>query len=453
MVGIFATTGADAAFVHPGLGLSQAELNKIKAEVNAGVQPRKAGWDKMMSYSSSYASLSYTPHPVADCQDGGGGDLCKDSLAAYTHSLIWVVTGNQANANKAIEIMNAWSSTLVSITSAPGGYVRQHVLVSGMTAQPFCEAAEIIRYTNAGWKATDITRFENMLKNAFLPNINTEPTENGNYEASAINSLLAIGVFCNDQTIYNLGVNFYRNGTQNGALHNYIYESGQCQETCRDQGHSMMGIGELVDAAEIAWHQGLDLYGDLPDPVTGMPRLAKGLEYTANVTNNICMASTCGDKCENTDISTQPMWEKGWNHYGNRMHRTDMKYTKYNAEVKGRPSGKSETNNFDWQTLTHSNMAIANTSVNAAIVTEPSAKISLEATKRGGIISIDFGAKLQKADIAILEINGKLFGKGSIANKSSVQLTMGRNLPNGMYIVRVADCQKTYCRTFVIGHQ
>jgi hypothetical protein len=37
---------------------------------------------------------------------------------------------------------------------------------------------------------------------------------------------------------------------------------GLCQETGRDFTHSQWGIGGLIHFAEIAWHQGIDLYSE-----------------------------------------------------------------------------------------------------------------------------------------------------------------------------------------------
>lgn len=56
-------------------------------------------------------------------------------------------------------------------------------------------------------------------------------------------------------------------------LQHYIYPNGQSQEACRDQDHSMVGVGLYVDIAEIAWNQGDDLYGFLDN------RILTGLEW------------------------------------------------------------------------------------------------------------------------------------------------------------------------------
>ncbi|GIT04810.1 MAG: hypothetical protein CM1200mP29_02210 [Verrucomicrobiota bacterium] len=54
-----------------------------------------------------------------------------------------------------------------------------------------------------------------------------------------------------------------------------VYPTGQCQETTRAQHYAQLGLGLLGGAAEVAWNQGVDLYG------WGGNRILKGFEYTA----------------------------------------------------------------------------------------------------------------------------------------------------------------------------
>ena len=53
----------------------------------------------------------------------------------------------------------------------------------------------------------------------------------------------------------------------------YFYPNGQCQESCRDQGHVLAGLDTMGYLAEVAWNQGVDLYGELDD------RILKGYEW------------------------------------------------------------------------------------------------------------------------------------------------------------------------------
>ncbi|MEU4667933.1 hypothetical protein AB0F91_08175 [Amycolatopsis sp. NPDC023774] len=97
---------APAAFTHPGVLVSQAQLDTMRRRVQAGTQPQKQAYDSMMS--SKYASLSYTPHAraVVDCgpssmPNNGCTDEREDAIAAYTQSLAWYVTRDARYANKA----------------------------------------------------------------------------------------------------------------------------------------------------------------------------------------------------------------------------------------------------------------------------------------------------------------------------------------------------------------
>jgi hypothetical protein len=38
--------------------------------------------------------------------------------------------------------------------------------------------------------------------------------------------------------------------------------NGLCQETCRDLGHMQMGLAAMVNTAETAFHQGVDIYDE-----------------------------------------------------------------------------------------------------------------------------------------------------------------------------------------------
>jgi hypothetical protein len=173
-------------------------------------------------------------------------------------------------------------------------------------------------------------------------------------------------------------------------------------------GHTQMGIGELVDAAEIAWKQGIDLYSELPDPQTGIPRLAEGLEFAAKILNGIAMETTCGT-ISKPGYGLDPMWEKSWNHYGNRTG-LDLPYTKMNAE-RSRPEGTSWKAMYAWGTLTHSNLCDSNQVVRV-VYKNPTQHSPLAATPRQYGIGYTFGECFQ--------LNGRcvsaIFNSNSIAN-------------------------------------
>jgi len=81
-----------------------------------------------------------------------------------------------------------------------------------------------------------------------------------------INTLLCIGIFTDNHAIFNTAAERYYRGPGNSGITKYIYPNGQIQETTRDWDHVQLGIGEFAKAAQVAWTQGLDLYGATNKP-------------------------------------------------------------------------------------------------------------------------------------------------------------------------------------------
>jgi len=133
--------------------------------------------------SDSLASLSRNPSPTATVQCGptstpdiGCTAERQDALAAYAMSLAWYISGSAKYAQKAISYMNAWAKTIKGheLSNAP--------LQTGWAGAGWTRAAEIIRWTDAGWAASDVTAFENMLRNVYLPTVIKGSQSNGNWE-------------------------------------------------------------------------------------------------------------------------------------------------------------------------------------------------------------------------------------------------------------------------------
>jgi hypothetical protein len=348
------------AFRHPGVLVNRAQLDFVKAKIQTGAQPWKAAFDK--ARTSTHGSLAYTPHPraIVECgpssnPNNGCTDERNDAVAAYTHALLWYHTGTAAHAQKSISIMNGWAQTITDHTNhnAP--------LQTGWAGSMWAPAAEIIAHTGAGWASADVTRFKTMLRNVYRPELINGSCANGNWELIMTNALMGIGVFLDDRPTFDKAVLLWR-----GRVPAYIYQTtdgssprapGHCsrpswhgqttfvdgvgQETCRDFGHMEWGITAAIDAAETAYQQGLNLYGEQSK------RLRDGLEFHAKYDLGAPAPSwLCGG-----DISTAntPAWEMAYNHYNGRLGISMPMTQQMVARV--RPTG---VNYFmAWETLTH----------------------------------------------------------------------------------------------------
>jgi Alginate lyase len=165
-------------------------------------------------------------------------------------------------------------------------------LAAGIYGSKLAEAAELCAYAKgASWANRE--RAQGMFNNVFYPliaNFSQEQTPNGNWDAAALSAVMAIAVFSDDRPMFERSLGYWRAGVGNGSIEHYIINAdGQCQESGRDQPHTIGGIGHLVEAAAVAWNQGTDLFG------YGNNRLLAGLEYTAkyNLGNSVPFTPNC----------------------------------------------------------------------------------------------------------------------------------------------------------------
>jgi hypothetical protein len=266
-------TIATKPFRHPGMAQNRDDLEYMKQQVLAGKQPWKTAFENLKKETF----LDFKPEPFTHISVGpyganstGGREYGQSASAAYNHALMWYITGDKDYANKAIEILNAWSYRLWDFDA------NNAKLNVGLSGPLFLNAAEILKHTDSGWTENDKKQFERLVLTVFYPTIKDFFTEaNGNWDASIIYTMLCIGVFTDNHEIFNRGVERFYRGIGNSGITKYVYPTGQCQETTRDWDHVQLGIGEFAKAAQVAWTQGLDFYSVAGD------RLALGFEYTA----------------------------------------------------------------------------------------------------------------------------------------------------------------------------
>ncbi|SEC78701.1 Putative Ig domain-containing protein [Streptomyces sp. 3213] len=267
---------AGVTFSHPGLLHTADDLARMKAALAAKQSPVYDGYLALAAHARS--SASYAVQNTGQITTWGRGpanyqnQAVADSAAAYQNALIWSVTGDTAHADKARDILNAWSASLTAITGADGP------LGAGLQAFKFVNAAELLRHTGYdGWSVADIARCEDSFLRVWYPAVSCYMLyANGNWDLTSLQSLLAIGVFCEEPTLFYDALRFAAAGAGNGSvLHRIVTAAGQGQESGRDQGHEQLAVGLLADAAQVAWNQGVDLWGFDDN------RILANLEYAA----------------------------------------------------------------------------------------------------------------------------------------------------------------------------
>ncbi|WP_320775456.1 alginate lyase family protein [Streptomyces sp. CRN 30] len=359
---------APATFTHPGVTVSRAQLDHVRTQVLAGAQPWKGAYDQMTA--SSYADLGRTPKPRATVECGsysnpnyGCTDERQDAIAAYTDALAWYITRDARYAQKAIEIMDAWSAVIKSHTNSNAP------LQTGWAGSSWPKAAEIIKYTyTGGWPGAD--RFAGMLRDVYLPVVIKGSNSNGNWELSMTEAAVGISVFLEDKSSYDSAMARFRTRAaayvylaSDGDLPKTVpsqnlntrdkvvsywqgqstFVTGLTQETCRDLTHTGYGISAISHVAETSRIQGQDLYGtDVGE------RLRQALGFQSKYELGTAVPDwLCGGSLTR---GLGPVTEVGYNALHNRL---GIAMTNTQAlTLQQRPAGTNALFTA-WETLTH----------------------------------------------------------------------------------------------------
>ncbi|MCH6257178.1 alginate lyase family protein [Puniceicoccaceae bacterium K14] len=317
-----------ARFIHPGILHSQSNLDGIRDEIKAHDGKAYPAYSALASHPCSQSSYKVRgPYRrVSRRPDINLYELHDDANGAYQNALMWYFTGDIAHARLAQSILNVWMDELESLEG------HDTLLLAALDGFKLCNAAEILRYTESGWSSERIKQSDDWFLEFWYPIIKDFASfANGNWDAAIMKCMAAIGVYTNSRKIFERAVQFYFSGPGNGSLRHYIVnESGQCQESSRDQAHCQFGLGCLAELCEIGWNQGLDLYGVSGD------LLFKGFEYNAKYNLGFSVPYTpyldrsgkygSGGYVNNLSVISEerrgefrPVFEMIENHYGVRV--------------------------------------------------------------------------------------------------------------------------------------
>ncbi|WP_433173751.1 alginate lyase family protein [Actinoallomurus sp. CA-150999] len=349
-------SAAPATFTHPGMLHNWGDINRAKVRVKAGNDPWLSGWNRLVA--NPHSASTWKANPQATIIRGGTGQnygiLYNDIAAAYQNALRWNVAGTTANGDCARDILNAWSAKLTTVTGDADRF-----LAAGIYGWEFANAAELMR----GYSGFDLARFQKMMVDVFYPLNNQFLTKHNdacitnywaNWDLCNVASVLAIGILTDNAAKFDQAVDYFKNGAGNGSIAHAVpflysnvdgYDLGQWQESGRDQGHTMMGMGQMGAICEMAWNQGTDLYS-----YDGR-RFMKAAQYVAkyNTGNSVPFTTytwgsgTNCSKQSQTVISSasrgqvRPVWDMIYYHYARRLNLS----VPYIATIagNGRPEG------------------------------------------------------------------------------------------------------------------
>jgi len=353
-VGVPSAAGAATSFAHPGMLHTAADFARIKTKLAASDATVTAGLQRLTANGRSQST--WRPRPVATVVRGGAAQnyvqFYLDVHAAYQNALRWRITGETAHADTARDILNAWTGMLTAVNGNADRF-----LAAGIYGYQFANAAELMR----GYDGFDVARAQDMLKRVFYPVNDSFLVKHNdacisnywaNWDLCTMASVMAIGILCDDRAMFDRAVDYFKTGAGNGAIKNavpFLYDGGlgQWQESGRDQGHTVMGIGLMSTICEMAHNQGVDLYG------FDNNRFLAGAEYVAryNLGKDVPFTTYqwgTGQNCarrEQTVISggsrgqMRPVWEMVYNHYVQRQGLSAPNVTAMAAQARAEGGG------------------------------------------------------------------------------------------------------------------
>lgn len=324
--------GEDFPFSHPGIYYSMEDLEAMKAQKDVEGTVSYKGYRQLLA--SKYSDRNYRQRPQELLDVGpynnpnhGGTEYTQDMMAAHYNALRWYLEGDRANAKKAIEILNDWTETLKTVTDSNDIKLRIALMGTEML-----NAAELLKYVynqdpevpeEEKWQQDEIEAFEIFFREKLLSKTESYyPQANGNWDALIGAFNMAAAVYLEDADLLNDCLTQYYignvcggNTASTGALPNYIYPTGEAQESSRDQVHEEMGLTGLSYQCSIAWNQGLNLFEAYDS------RLLKGVVYHSryNLMEEVESETFISDKSRGAAAGT---FEILYQHY--KTYRDDI---------------------------------------------------------------------------------------------------------------------------------
>ncbi|HET9571831.1 MAG TPA: carbohydrate-binding domain-containing protein [Bacteroidales bacterium] len=227
---------AQRVFVHPGIGYTQADIDRMKAMVIAKQEPFYSSFQRLKS--DTYSSITRTARTWNGSLDKDGYAIGSsatsaigfDGRCAVQYALIWKITGDNTYADKAISFLNSYKKvrSVNILGTAPLDNGKIYLLI---------EAAELMR-DYPGWLPADQQAFRNMLTyprysskldmnkqicpetgvtyaywdsqhldtlnrvSYYWTIFNGDPGRHGNQGLFAMRGLMAMGIYLDNDTIY-----------------------------------------------------------------------------------------------------------------------------------------------------------------------------------------------------------------------------------------------------------
>jgi hypothetical protein len=287
---------------HPCMLHTESDFAFIKSKVQSGAQP----WANAFNHleQSKHAQSNWVASPVGKlarldaanwsainrwetegiAEDWYNGihnnytNLMYDAASAYQLALRWKISGNDAYATTAVNILNSWVKNCTGyIVNKSGSFIDPNECLIAIQIHQLANAGEILR-TSDKWATADFEAFKKWMVDVFYKHAsrflqshnNTCETHYWlNWDLAQMTAVLSIGILTDDKSKINEAIKYFKLGIGAGNIKKAVPFThkdpdsnetlGQCQESGRDQGHATLCVALLGAFLQMADNIGVDL--------------------------------------------------------------------------------------------------------------------------------------------------------------------------------------------------
>lgn len=245
-------------FSHPGTFLSASNTKTLQNDVQAN-PIRKKALEKLIKDTP----LTYRPQALekVDIDWGGKGighkECTKDGETAVAATLLFWATGDRRYGALAISILREWSTInkIFRGNNAP--------LEAAWSVCSMARAAELLKYSSLQkeWQSVE-PAFLIWLDDIIMPVLKEASLWRwdfiNNWHFSIVCARMQIAILREDQKEWQWAIDTYKCIFPKALVLSDCI--GETTEVRRDLTHSQMLLGGMAQAAEMAWHQDIDIY-------------------------------------------------------------------------------------------------------------------------------------------------------------------------------------------------
>ncbi len=284
---------------HPNTYLNATEIAAIRARVEAGAEPWQTAYQRMIAEANQ--ALLQAPHSVTlnggpddghdydtnrvycgwtavdgqapDCRDGQKNPAVtrqdyNEAIAlgkeVSTLGLAYAFTQEAQYADQLIAFIRAWC--ISPETRMNPSFNNQQSKIELLVSLPGMFYGADLAYSYAGWTAADKEKFEDWASQ--MAQSASSWHRSNNFENWRVHFIALLGSFLKEDSLLN-----YSFGRYKELIPSQIDRNGkfvQELERTNSLAYSLYALNAMIQTAELARHQGVDLYGYTTDKGIGL---------------------------------------------------------------------------------------------------------------------------------------------------------------------------------------